>query len=119
MDVFAQTLPGTLSTTAKLSSLTLLSTRNVHVSDRKRNTTGSTRELSLLYQLTYDMNQAGRSKTRMGKGIPACKRHSRTLSFMSRAATAAAQQESHHADLHGCLTSMPASIPMEWNVPQA
>ena len=119
VDFFPQTLPGTLSTTAKLTSLTVGSTRYVHVSDRRMNTQRSICEPSLLYQLGYGIAQARRSKTRTGKGHLARKRHSRTLSLVNRATTAAAQRESHHAVLHHCSTSMQARVVMEWSVSQA
>ena len=71
MDLFTQTLPGTLSTTAKLSSITLLSTRDMHMSDRKRNTRGLIREFFLLYQSNHSVNKAGQSKNRTVKRISA------------------------------------------------
>ena len=97
---------------------TIGSTRDAYVSDRKRSTNGLTRDLFLLYQMAYGVDQAGQSKTRAGKGTPACKRHSRTLRLMSRAASAAVQQESHHTVFYDCSTSMQASTPIDWNVPQ-
>ena len=53
MDIFTQTLPGTLSTTAKLSSLTHFFTRGAHMLDHKRTTHSSICELSVLYQLQW------------------------------------------------------------------
>ena len=119
MDIFAQTLPGTLSTTAKLSYLTHFFMRDTRMSDHKRTTKTSIRGLSLQHQSPHDVSQAGRSKTRTVKGVPACKQRLRTLSCKSRAATVAGQRESHHGDLHGCFLSVNVSQPVERNVPQA
>ena len=73
----------------------------------------------MLYQSPYDIIQSVRSKTRTAKGILACKRRRRPLSFKSRAGKAAEQRESHHGDLHGCSTSMHESQTIDRNDPQA
>ena len=86
---------------------------------RNRATRSASHGLFLLYQLPRDVAQAGRSKTRTVKGIPACKQRWRTLSCKSRAATTAEQRSSHHGDFHGCSTSMHASQTINWNAPQA
>ena len=69
--------------------------------ERKRKPKSSLRWLALLYQLPHDVAQPGPSKTHTVKSIPACKRRPRTLSCKSRAATAAEQRKSRHAELHG------------------
>ena len=65
------------------------------------------------------MKRTGRSKTRTAKGITACKRRRRCLSFKSRAATTVEQREGHHGSLYGSPTSMRASQAVDWNVTQA
>ena len=119
VDIFPQTLPGTLSTTAKLSYLTHFFMRDTCMSDHKRTRKSLIRGLSLQHQLPRDVAQAGRSKTRTVKGVPACKQRMHTLSCKSRAATVAGQRESHHGDCHGCFLSVDVSQLFEWNVPQA
>ena len=118
-DIFAQTLPGTLSTTAKLTPFRHLTARGEHGSNPKRFTETASHELSLLYQLAHNVGQAGRTKTRTVEVIVACKRRSRTLTCESRAATHVVQQESRHAYLHGRSTSMQARRLMDWSVPHA
>ena len=73
VDIFAQTLTGTLSTTAKLSYLTNFFMRNTRMPDCKRARKTSIRGLSLQHQLPCDVSQVARSKTRTVQGIPACK----------------------------------------------
>ena len=73
----------------------------------------------MLYQSPDDIIQSVRSKTRTAKGILACKRRRRTLSFKNRAGKAAEQRESHHGDLHGCSTSMYESQTINRSDPQA
>ena len=69
--------------------------------------------------MPHNVNQVGRSKTRTAKGTPSCKRRPRTLSRQEPSASAAKQQESHHALLYGWFMSMDTSQAMNWNVMQA
>ena len=86
---------------------------------RNRATRSAAHGLFLLFQLPHGVAQAGRSKTRTVKGIPACKQRPRTLSCKGRAVTAADQRESHHGNLHGCLLRVHASQMTKCNVSQA
>ena len=65
VDIFAQTIPATLSTTAKLTPFRHLTTRGEHGPDPKRVTQTVIHELSLLYQLAHNVSQAERAKTRI------------------------------------------------------
>ena len=69
MDIFTQTLLGTLSTTAKLSSLTHFFTRGAYMLDHKRTTHSSICELSVLCQLQWVVAKEGQTKTRTAKGM--------------------------------------------------
>ena len=80
VDIFTQTLPGTLSTTAKLSSLTHFFTRGAHMLDHKRTTHSSICELSVLCQLRWVVNEAEQSKICTAKGMKTWKTRWRTLS---------------------------------------
>jgi len=119
LDIFAQTLPGTLSTTAKLTPFRHFTARGEHGSNPKRTTEPASHELSFLYQLAHHICQAGRTKTRTVKDSMACKRRSRTLVSESRAATHVAEQKSRHANLHDRATSMQARGLMDWSIPHS
>ena len=69
MDIFTQTLHGTLSTTAKLSSLTHFFTRGAYMLDRKRTTHSTICELSVLCQLKWVVDEAGQSNICTAKGM--------------------------------------------------
>ena len=112
MDFFAQTLPGTLSTTAKLSSLTHFFTRGAYMLDHKRTTHSSICELSVLCQLPRVVAEACQSKIRKATGMTTWKQRRRTLSGKSCMATVADQRESRHGDLQGRSTSVHASQSM-------
>ena len=119
MDIFTQTLPGTLSTTAKLTSLTHFFTRGAYMLDRKRTTHSSICELSVLCQLQWVVDEARQSKFCTAKGMNTWKQRRRTLSGKTRVATVAEQRESRHGELHGRSTSVHVSRSTDWNVPQA
>jgi hypothetical protein len=91
VDIFTQTLPGTLSTTAKLSSLTHFFTHGAYMLDRKRTTHSSICEFFVLCQLQWVVAKAGQSKIRTAKGMTTWKQRRRTLSGKSRVATVAEQ----------------------------
>ena len=119
MDIFTQTLPGTLSTTAKLTSLTHFFTRGAYMLDHKRATHSSICELTVPCQLRWVVDEAGQSKICTAKGMKTWKQRRRTLSGKSRVATVAEQRESRHDELHGRSTSVHASQSIDWNVPRA
>ena len=119
MDIFTQTLHGTLSTTAKLSSLTHFFTRGAYMLDHKRATHSSICELTVLCQLQWVVDEAGQSKICTSKGMKTWKQHRRTLRGKSHVATVAEQRESRHGELHGRSTSVHASQSIDWNVPRA